>query len=434
LYGPPVRLTKLTNSVRQSLWFVPVLCVLLGAVLSFGTISLDRAYDYDLVPESFVGGPEAALQILSTVAISMVSLTALVLTITMVVVQLAMGQFSPRIVQRILRDKPSQIAIGLFVATFVHAILAIREVTVRGGGEGNVPGVAVITAFVLVLASIAVLVMYVHHIGQSLRVSALIELVGKDTRELIDRFFPETDDHAGGAQSAEHVVAARESGVITTIGYDGLVDEARRAGCVLELVPALGEFVPAGAPLFLARGDPAKLDEDRLASQLILKLERTLDQDTAYGIRMLVDIAERSLSDSPFQDPTTAVQAVDRLHDCLRQLARRPFPDGVYRDDSGEARLIVRTMDWEAYVHLAFDEIRMAGAGSPQVSRRLKEALIDLKSVALPERVPVLDEQLELLEAATASRMEDEREATMALRADREGIGVAAGHDRTRAR
>ena len=107
----------------------------------------------------------------------------------MVVVQLAMGQFSPRIVQRILRDKPSQIAIGLFVATFVHAILAIREVAPNGDGTGTVPGLAVITAFVLVLASIAVLVMYVHHIGQALRVSALIELVGDDTRALIDRVY-----------------------------------------------------------------------------------------------------------------------------------------------------------------------------------------------------------------------------------------------------
>ena len=74
----------------------------------------------------------------------MVSLTALVLTITMVVVQLAMGQFSPRIVQRILRDKPSQLAIGLFVATFVHSILAVREVTNNGDGTGNVPGIAVV--------------------------------------------------------------------------------------------------------------------------------------------------------------------------------------------------------------------------------------------------------------------------------------------------
>src|SRR3712207_6853606 len=127
------------------------MCVLGGVALSFGTIELDQAYDYRLVPRSLVGGPDAATAILSTVAASMVSLAALVLTITMVVVQLAMGQFSPRIVQRILRDKPSQFAIGLFVATFVHAILAVREVQNNGDGTGRVPGIAVIAAFVLVL-------------------------------------------------------------------------------------------------------------------------------------------------------------------------------------------------------------------------------------------------------------------------------------------
>jgi uncharacterized membrane protein len=116
--------SRLLMHLRSSLWFVPVLCVLGGVCISFGTLALDRLFDYQAISQSLVGGPDAAEAILSTVAASMVSLTALVLTITMVVVQLAMGQFSPRIVQRILRDKPSQLAIGLFVATFVHAILA----------------------------------------------------------------------------------------------------------------------------------------------------------------------------------------------------------------------------------------------------------------------------------------------------------------------
>ena len=426
-----MRLYRLFNNIRQSLWFVPVLCVLLGAGLSFGTIALDRYYDYELVPQQLVGGPDAALTILSTVAASMVSLAALVLTITMVVVQLAMGQFSPRVVQRILRDKPSQIAIGLFVGTFVHAILAIREVTLNGDGNGNVPGVAVVTAFILVLMSIAALVIYVHHIGQALRVSALIELVGKDTRKLIDRIYPEKGGDGSSSLGSDRVVSASESGVITTIGHDHLIEEARRAGCLLELVPGLGEFVPAGAPLFLVQGDRSKLDEKRLAEGLILKLEPTLDQDAAYGLRMLVDIAERSLSDSPFQDPTTAVQAVDRLHDCLRQLAGRPFPDGVYRDEAGEVRLVVPTMNWEAYVRLAFDEIRMAGAGSPQVARRLKSALTDLKSVAPADRVSILEQQLELLETATTSLMADERDARVALEKNREDVGAAAGLRRT---
>jgi uncharacterized membrane protein len=422
-----VKLSKLLIHLGGSLWFVPVLCVLAGAVLSFATLALDRRFDYGAIPRSLVGGPDAATAILSTVAASMVSLTALVLTITMVVVQLAMGQFSPRIVQRILQDKPSQFAIGLFVATFVHAILAVREVTNNGDGTGQVPGIAVLTAFVLVLVSIAVLVVYVHHIGQALRVSALIELVGKDTRVLLDRIYPDKGADLESEPTEPRVLRARRSGVVAAIGDDELVAEAQRADCTLELVPALGEFVPADAPLFRVHGNPVGLDEDRLHDALVLKLERTLDQDVAYGIRLLVDIAQRSLADSPLQDPTTAVQALDRLHDLLRQLARRPFPDGRHRDDAGEVRLTVRSMSWEAYVELAFEEIRLAGAGSPQVTRRLKAALTDLRSIAPPERVGALERQLELLSAAVERALDDERDADAALTADGEGLGVAAG-------
>ena len=421
-----MRLRKLRVSVGSSLWFVPVMCVLAGAALSFCTIALDRAFGYQAIPQVIVGRPTSATAILTTIAVSMMSLATLVLTITMVVVQLAMGQFSPRIVQRILRDKPSQLAIGLFVATFVHAVLTIREVVDRGDGTGRVPGIAVATSYLLVLASIAALVIYVHHIGQSLRVSALIELVGDDTRQLIDRRYSDAGPPVPVDPSAPRVVEARESGVVTMIGTDVLVAEAERAACTLELVPPLGAFVPAGGPLFLVHGDPSELDEDRLHAALSLKLEPTLDEDVAYGMRMLVDIAERSLSESPFQDPTTAVQAIDRLHDILRQLARRPFSDGHVHDEDGELRLLVKTMTWENYVHLSFDEIRMVGAGSPQVSRRLVAALADLRRVALPERIEVLDEQLELLRAATVEAMNDDRDVRQALDPDREGLGAAA--------
>ena len=214
--------------------------------------------------------------------------------------------------------------------------------------------------------------------------------------------------------------------MITGIGYEQLVEEGRRADCLLELVPALGEFVPADGPLFRVHGKATALDENRLHDALILSLEPTLDEDVAYGVRLLVDIAERSLADSPFQDPTTAVQAIDRLHDILRQLARRPFPDGRHFDEAGQLRLTVRTMSWEAYVHLAFDEIRLAGAGSPQVTRRLKAALADLRSIAPPERVGILDLQLDLLSTTTAASLNDKRDVALALHDDREGIGAAA--------
>ena len=179
--------------------------------------------------------------------------------------------------------------------------------------------------------------------------------------------------------------------------------------------------------LFRVHGEPIDLDEPRVVGSVVLGLERTLDEDIAYGIRLLVDIAERSLSDSPYQDPTTAVQAIDRLHDCLHQLVIRPLPDGVHRDADGAVRLLVPVMDWEAYVHLAFDELRLVGAASLQVTRRLQAALLDLLSVASAERTPAIEQQLALLAAAVEERVPDRRDVAMALEADRQGLGAAAG-------
>jgi uncharacterized membrane protein len=215
--------------------------------------------------------------------------------------------------------------------------------------------------------------------------------------------------------------------VVISIAHDHLVDVAARAGCVLRLVPALGTFVPAGAPLFMVDGDRSQLDDADAADGVTLGLERTLEQDTAYGLRLLVDIAERSLSDSPFQDPTTAVQAIDRLHDCLRQVSRRDLPDGAHFDDQGALRLVEPVMDWDAYVHLALDEIRLAGAASPQVTRRLAAALQDLATVVPPSRRAVLDEELELLGASVERSAGGSAESEIALVPDRQGIGTAAG-------
>jgi uncharacterized membrane protein len=381
-------------------------------------VAIDKAFDYKLVPQSISGDANAALEILGTVAASMVSLAALVLTITMVVVQLAMGQFSPRIVQRILDDKPSQLAIGIFVGTFAHAMLVLREV--RSVNGGLVPGLAVVVAFVLVIISIMVLAWYVHHIGRSLRVSALIELVGTDTRKLLDTLF---SDHGTPPEFERPTLCAPRSGVITRIDHTSLVRAAEAGECILTLLPALGEFVPAGAALFEVSGRVDRLDRSAVLRSIHLGLERTLEQDMAYGLRMLVDIAERSLSGGPFLDPTTAVQAIDRLYDCLRQLARRPIPDGRHLDEKGELRLLTHCMTWESYVRLAFDEIRMAGAGSPQVARRLRAALEDLLAIAPPERRGSLQEQIDLLQRAVEDSISQASDRRYSSQGDRSGLG-----------
>ena len=410
------------SGLSAALWFIPVLCVLGGLLLSVATLALDRLWGFDVIPRWLTGGPDAAMGILTTIAVSMVSLATLVLTITMVVVQLAMGQFSPRIVQTFLRDRPSQLAIGLFVATFAHAMVAMREV--QFDGEGQVPGIAIGVAYLLVITSIAMLVLYVNHIGRSLRVSALIELVGVDTRRLLDEQYP--DVIAVGDGDDTNVIVAPKSGVLVSTDRSRLVELAVAADCVVHLVPALGTYVPSGSPLLRIEGDAARFDREAALDALGSGLERTLEEDIAYGFRMLVDMAERALSDSPFLDPTTAVQALDRLHDGLRQLAVRRLPDGRWRDAEGQVRLTIPVMNWEAYVHLAFDEIRIAGAHSPQISRRLTAALNDLLTVAPPQRHAPLEEQLELLQRAFEH--DDEHHRSFALAADVQGIGVAAGN------
>jgi uncharacterized membrane protein len=127
-----------------------------------------------------------------------------------------------------------------------------------------------------------------------------------------------------------------------------LFDLARKADVVLEVLPALGDFVPAGAPLVRIKGQP-KLDlGSEVLRRISLDTERSFDQDLSYGPRLLVDICVRSLAE-PF-DPTTAVQAIDRLHDFLRHLVDRAFPSGEYRDQAGTVRLVIKTVSWDDYV------------------------------------------------------------------------------------
>lgn len=413
-----MRRFRLGHYLKTSLWLVPLLCVLAGIVLSLVTTAVD---DGTLIPQSVTGDTTVALQILYLISFAMVTLTGLVLSLLVVAVQLAMGTFSPRIVRQILQDRPSQAAIGLFAGTFAHSLLAMRKVRASPEG-GTVPGLAVVVAIFLVLCCIGTLVWYLNHIAQSLRTAALVGWVADDTITTLDRVYP---DRGTEPDLGPDLVVARPGGVVFNVSHERLVSAAERADCRLELLWAVGDFVPTGAPLVRIIGNPTALSHAAVAGSVVLGPERTLNQDVAYGIRLLVDIAERSLSSGPFEDPTTAVQAIDRLHDILRQIARRPLHDGRYRDAAGTLRLTVPTMLWDGYVRVAFDEIRQTGAGSPQVSRRLKAAFDDLLTVAPPDRQPALERQLALLGEIATLAAETDTDRDQAMRPDPSGIGSA---------
>ena len=190
-------------------------------------------------------------------------------------------------------------------------------------------------------------------------------------------------------------------------------------------MPALGEFVPAEARCSPSRVTRLASTERPLRRSVVLGLERTLEQDAAYGFRLLVDIAERSLSDSPFHDPTTAVQAIDRLHDCLRHLATCRSPTAPTETRTERCAWSCRPWTGSAYVRLAFVEIRQAGARSPQVSRRLAAALDDLLELAPPERQDVLRDERKSLERAAAGEDPIDADVQLAVQPDRQGLGQA---------
>jgi uncharacterized membrane protein len=326
-----------------------------------------------------------------------------------------MGQFSPRIVRAILHDRRSQLAVGLFIGAFAYSMTILREV--KGSG-GPLPGLAIAVDYGLILAAIVVLVLYVHHTAQSIRVGGMVGWVADATRDEVERLFPALPEGSDDPS----VVAASDHGVVHDLPHDLLVHIAAQAHCVLELVPAMGDFVPRGGPLFRVRGTLSEPHRDAVARSVILDRERSHALEPAFGLRKLVDVALRSISSSPFQDPTTSVQSINAIHDILRGLARREFPSGRHEDADGHVRLVERVMTWEGYVRVAFEELRMAGAGSPQVARRLRAALEDLRAVAPSERRPPLDRQLDLLEAAVRRAYEDD-DVAAALVPDMQGIG-----------
>src|SRR4051794_16484457 len=296
-----MRRFRIVHALSQRLWIIPSLGVVAGIVLSLITVAIDRRNENGLLPQSIVGNGADAQSILTTIATSVVTLTSIVLTVTLVAVQLAMGQFSPRIVRALLDDRGDQLAVAVFGATFTFAIFSLRAVDTGPGGEA-VPGLTVLTALALAVASSFALFVFVHHAGQQLRVGALVDLVGDELQAQLERRFPP----GPGRPEDPSVLVSQHAGNVIHYDREALVNEARRAGCTLELVPMMGDFVTCGAPLVRVQGNAARLDRRRVRQLIALDDERTHTDDPAYGFRKLVDVAQRGLSSSA-NDATTAV-------------------------------------------------------------------------------------------------------------------------------
>jgi uncharacterized membrane protein len=251
-----------------------------------------------------------------------------------------------------------------------------------------------------------------------------IAAAGRHVRALVDARYP-PGRRVEDKITAADIIPARQAGVVQRIAHRRLVTAAEQAECTLELQPLVGDFVPAGAPLFRIHGLTRELssaERRHIAGFVRLGSSRNSRGDPVGGVRKLAAIASAAASGSP-PDPARAVHALDQLHDILRQLATRPFPSGEHRDASGQLRLTERVPGWDVYVRLAFGEIRLTGIRHQQICRRLAAALADLRDLAPPARRPPLERELRLLEAAARREYADPADATAALIPDLQGIG-----------
>jgi uncharacterized membrane protein len=394
-----VWLEALKERLRLSLWFVPAVLAMGAAILAFVLIGVDQRLSGDAgrLVFAFGGTAEGARAVLSVIATSMLTFTGLVFSITMLVLQLASSQLSPRVMRTFLRDRGNQGVLGLFVATFVYTLVVLHEVRApTQAGDGFVPSLSIWVAFALLFGSVGAFIWYIDHMAHAIRASTVIEGIWRETARAIERLFPERigsdagEDPRGApeALAPDVVLGSPGTGYLVHIDEEALEGATSHADRRLELLPAVGDFVPEGSPLARLWGgwDEAAMDDIRGA--VGLGVERTLEQDAAFGFRQLVDIALRALSPG-INDPSTAVQALDRIHDLLRRLALRRFPSEARLVD-GRVRVRLTRPDWDDHVRLALEEISLAGQGQVQVVRRLRMLLDDLMRVAPASRQAAL--------------------------------------------
>jgi uncharacterized membrane protein len=407
-------LQRLAFRLRNSLWFIPGLWVIGAGLLAFAMTWLDSVTQ-DLnrsLPLVFGGGPDGARSVLSSIAGSTITVAGVTFSITIVALQLASSQFSPRVLRDFMRDRVSQSVLGSFIGAFFYALLVLRSIrSADETGPEFVPSLSVTTAIVLAILAVVMLIYFIHHISTRIQVSSIVAGIASATERAFEG--QRVDDGDGGARHhRSHTeppdgesgnVAAGHSGYLQLVDRDGLLELARELDLVLRLEVAPGDWVQRGAPVISVW--PAASGSEHLSRRLNGCLtygpERSLDQDPAFGLRQLVDVAVKALSPG-INDPTTARDCIRRVTQVLVAAGRAGQPVTHHADDEGRLRLVERGRGFAQLVSLGFDEIRHHGARIPEVAIALGDALRTLGALLPPALHSPLADQASLLREAAA--------------------------------
>lgn len=394
-YPSPVR-AKIGASIetlRSALWLLPAIAVLgalvAGTWLSHVEVTADR-----LQPLLFTGGASGARELLSTVAGAIITTTGVLFSLTVVALQMAAGQYSPRVMRNFLRDRGNQLVLAVFLATFAYAVAVLRMIRDgdQGAAETVVPSLAVTVGIVLTLMSLGMLVYFIHHITTTIRVEHILREAVHTTMGTIASVYGPRSDHPERSLPPVPTdaveVPARRTGRLQASAFEGCVGWAMEHDLVVRIRPAIGDVIVEGGVLawvWCPAPTPAPDDMEPIAQRLdravTLGFERTHQQDVAYGIRQIVDIAVRALSPG-VNDPTTAVEAIGSLTGILSELARRHLGHLLCIDDGGILRIALPRPGLAEYISLSCDQIRRYGAAEPAVMEALLRMLVDIARLA----------------------------------------------------
>lgn len=371
-----------------SLWVLPaasaVLALVVGSVLSGIHTGPDS-------PLAFPGTADEARDVLSMATGTVVTVMALVLGLTVVALQLASTQFSPRLLRSFLRDRPTQLVLSTFVATFAYSVAGLFAVGAPAGGRaGEFPRLAVSGAIALLFASLAMMIYFADHLAHSIQVDAIGRRVELATLAEVNRRTAVVEGVGPTPPDWAVPLPAPSSGYVQSVRPDILLPLAGRHGVHLRLTRRVGDHVVSGDALALAwTASPDEPRPDPVAFQRALDravqvgFQRTQRQDIALGIRQLVDMACKALSPA-VNDPYTAVQAIDHLSVVLRALAVRPLGDEVATDPAGRGAVIVPGRRFGDHLELMCGLVRRYGCAEPTVCLALL-GLLDTCADVLPD-------------------------------------------------
>ncbi|MCX5193255.1 DUF2254 domain-containing protein [Streptomyces sp. NBC_00249] len=430
---------RLRKRMRNSFLFVPLTGLVVGWLLATVVVQADTfIHDLDARWESveladlwflrtakdFGASAKSAVAAISS---AMLTFIGVVFSITLVALQMAAGQFSPRVLRIYVESRVTKLTLAVFLCTFLYTLRVQKEYTgAADQQDAVVPYLGASLAMGFVVLSLVLFVVYVHSTIRLMRVTYVMDRVGEESLQLIrDSAAPEglrgPDPDPQPDPGGTLVPHTWRPGVLQTVDVRRLVGLARREDLVLHLIPRIGDYLVPYTPLFRVSGAPTPSDAE-LQAALDLGVERTTEQDLAFGIRQLADISSRALSPA-VNDPTTAVQALDRIQVLLTAFADQPLGRAHHRDADGVVRLVETLPSWPELLDLGLTEIRDYGIGSVQVTRRLAACLDDLERLAPADRREPVRRHRDLLEEAVRATAPTPQRAAFALQPDRQGIG-----------